>query len=61
MHVMGKDVTEKLEYVPATIKVIEDHRLKYACRACEKMAPRPRLNKRRQWRAFYLKVMRPQA
>jgi transposase len=36
MHVMGKDVTEKLEYVPATIKVIENHRLKYACRTCEK-------------------------
>lgn len=36
MHVMGKDVTEKLEFVPATTKVIEHHRLKYACRACEK-------------------------
>jgi transposase len=36
MHVMGKDVTEKLAFVPATTKVIEHHRLKYACRACQK-------------------------
>jgi transposase len=36
MHLMGKDITEKLEFVPATTKVIEHHRLKYACRACQK-------------------------
>jgi transposase len=32
---MGKDVTEKLVFVPATTKVVEHHRLKYACRGCE--------------------------
>jgi transposase len=36
MHCMGKDVTEKFVFVPATTKVEEHHRLKYACRACEK-------------------------
>jgi transposase len=36
MHIMGKDVTEKLAFVHATTKVIEHHRLKYACRACQK-------------------------
>ena len=35
MHCIGKEVTEKLEFVPATTKVIEHHRLKYACRGCE--------------------------
>ena len=35
MHCIGKEVTEKLEFVPATAKVIEHHRLKYACRGCE--------------------------
>lgn len=36
MHCIGSDVTEKLEFVPASAKVIEHHRLKYACRTCEK-------------------------
>ena len=36
MHCMGKDVTEKFVFVPATTKVEEHHRLKYACRGCEK-------------------------
>ena len=36
LHVMGKDVTEKLVFVPATTKIEEHHRLKYACRGCEK-------------------------
>ncbi len=35
MHVMGKDVTEKCVFVPATTKIEEHHRLKYACRGCE--------------------------
>jgi transposase len=34
-HCMGKDVTEKLVFVSATTKVVEHHRLKYACRGCE--------------------------
>ena len=36
MHCMGKDVTEKCVFVPATTKIEEHHRLKYACRGCEK-------------------------
>ena len=35
MHCMGKDVTEKLVFVPATTKLEEHHRLKYACRGCD--------------------------
>ncbi|MFC3122514.1 IS66 family transposase zinc-finger binding domain-containing protein, partial [Agaribacter flavus] len=35
MHIMGKDVTEKFVFVPATTKVEEHHRLKYACRHCQ--------------------------
>lgn len=33
-HVIGELVTEKLDYVPATLKVLEYRRPKYACRAC---------------------------
>jgi transposase len=33
--VIAKEVHEKLDYVPAKIKVIEHVRLTYACRACE--------------------------
>jgi transposase len=35
MHCMGKDVTEKLVFVPATTRIEEHHRLKYACRGCD--------------------------
>ena len=34
-HVIGEAVSEKLDYVPATLKVLETRRPKYACRACE--------------------------
>jgi transposase len=34
-HVIGEAVSEKLDYVPATLKVLETRRLKYACRPCE--------------------------
>jgi len=34
-HVLGEAVSEKLDYVPATLKVLETRRLKYACRPCE--------------------------
>jgi transposase len=37
LHRMGEDVSEKLEFIPAQIKVIEHIRCKYACRACEKI------------------------
>jgi transposase len=36
--VIAKEVHEKLDYVPAKIKVIEHVRLTYACRACEQAA-----------------------
>jgi hypothetical protein len=34
-HVIGEAVSEKLDYVPATLKGIETRRPKYACRPCE--------------------------
>jgi transposase len=34
-HVIGEAVSEKLDYVPATLKVIETRRPKYACRPCQ--------------------------
>ncbi len=33
---IGEDVSEKLEFIPATIRVIENIRLKYSCQHCEK-------------------------
>ena len=36
LHKMGEDVSEKLDFVPAKIKVIEHIRPKYACRECDK-------------------------
>jgi transposase len=36
--VIGKEIHEKLDWVPAKIKVIEHVRLTYACRACEQAA-----------------------
>ena len=35
-HVIGEDTSERLDKVPATLKVIVTRRPKYACRACEK-------------------------
>ena len=35
LHKMGEDVSEKLDFVPAKVKVIEYIRPKYACRECE--------------------------
>ncbi len=48
-HQMGEDKNEQLEFIPASIKVIEHIRLKYSCRHCEqhgtevaiKIAPAP--------------------
>lgn len=37
-HVIGQEVSEQLDYVPAKLAVIEHVRLKYACRACEENA-----------------------
>lgn len=36
LHKMGEDISEKLDFVPAKVKVIEHIRPKYACRECEK-------------------------
>ena len=36
--VIGREVSEKLDWVPARIKVIEHVRLTYACKACEQAA-----------------------
>jgi len=36
LHQMGDERSEKLEFIPAQVKVIEHVRLKYSCRQCEK-------------------------
>lgn len=36
LHKIGEDKSEKLEFIPAQVKVIEHVRPKYACRHCEK-------------------------
>jgi len=36
LHQMGESRSEKLEFIPAKVKVIEHIRLKYSCRTCEK-------------------------
>jgi transposase len=36
LHVIGEDVSERLDKVPARLKVIVTRRPKYACRTCEK-------------------------
>ena len=36
LHKMGEDKAEKLDFIPAQVKVIEHVRPKYACRSCEK-------------------------
>jgi transposase len=37
-HLIGRETSEQLDYVPAKVKVIEHVRLKYACPECEKSA-----------------------
>jgi transposase len=36
LHVIGEDVSKRLDVAPAQLRVIETHRPKYACRSCEK-------------------------
>lgn len=36
LHCIGEDSSEKLEFIPAQVKVIEHIRPKYGCRQCEK-------------------------
>lgn len=35
LHCIGEEISEKLDYVPAQIKVIKNIRKKYGCRGCE--------------------------
>ena len=35
LHVIGEEVSEQLDRVPATLKVVVTHRPKYGCRGCE--------------------------
>jgi len=35
LNCIGQDVSEKLDYVPAKVRVIRHIRLKYACKSCE--------------------------
>ena len=37
-HVIGQEVSEQLNYVPARLEVLQHVRLKYACRPCETKA-----------------------
>lgn len=37
-HVIGQEVSEQLDYIPAKLTVIEHVRLTYACRLCEQSA-----------------------
>lgn len=41
-HVIGQEVSEQLDFVPAKLTVIEHVRLKYACPACEAQAAETR-------------------
>ena len=43
LHQMGDERSEKLEFIPAQVKVIEHVRLKYSCRACEKENTNPKI------------------
>ena len=38
LHCMGEDKSEQLEFIPASIKVIEHIRPKYSCRHCEQQS-----------------------
>jgi transposase len=35
LHCIGEEISEKLDYVPAKVKVIQNIRKKYGCRNCE--------------------------
>jgi transposase len=44
MHVIGEDISERLDIIPAQYRVIVTHRPRYGCRACESavvQAPAP--------------------
>lgn len=44
LHVIGEEVSKRLDVVPAQLKIVETHRPKYGCRKCENapvIAPAP--------------------
>jgi transposase len=41
MHVIGEDTAERLDVIPARYRVIVTHRLKFACRSCERIVEEP--------------------
>jgi len=43
LHKIGEDKSEKLEFIPAKVKVIEHVRPKYGCRECEKSGTENRI------------------
>ena len=44
MRKIGEDVSERLEFVPACLQVIEEVRPKYACsKGCEEQTPRKKV------------------
>jgi transposase len=42
-HRIGQEVSEQLEYIPASLKVLQHIRYKYACRECEENALNPQI------------------
>ncbi len=42
-HRIGQEVSEQLEYIPASLKVLKHVRFKYACRQCEANALNPQI------------------
>jgi transposase len=42
-HRIGQEVSEQLEYIPASLKVLQHIRYKYACRNCEQNALNPQI------------------
>ena len=46
---LGEDVTEVLEYVPASFKVIRHLRPKFSCRRCEAITQAPMSSSHRAW------------
>jgi transposase len=42
-HRIGQEVSEQLEYIPASLKVLQHIRYKYACRECEQNALNPQI------------------
>jgi transposase len=41
LHLLGQETSERYEFIPAVMKVIEDVRLKYACDCTVKTAEKP--------------------